>query len=229
MSFELRNVCTIATTPGRSCIAASQGSCTRTLSPTRSEFHSSLTMASLRGCVPASSAMAGGPEMAGVRRPARPPPRQSSGGAVRSREGWVVRRRLLVARPWRSSLRCRERRRAHVESSRTGRSVQTRRPYQDLPPIIAPGGATGPGRGAAEAVFARDPARSLHTFPQRLIGAGLWRGVDHLDPAGVTYAPAPGVGEVFECPFLSQAGRVRAILVKAAPRRSSRAAGTGRV
>ncbi len=73
------------------------------------------------------------------------------------------------------------------------------------------------GRDKADAFFPRDPARSVHDAPQRRLYAGLWHGVDQLDPPGLSYSLSPGAGEVFQAPFLSKDGPVSVVLVDAIP------------
>jgi 2-polyprenyl-6-methoxyphenol hydroxylase-like FAD-dependent oxidoreductase len=73
------------------------------------------------------------------------------------------------------------------------------------------------GRESVDAFFPRDPSRSPHSSPQRILCAVLCRGVAPLRPAGGSFAIAPGVGEVFTFPFFSRHGRVTAVLFEAIP------------
>jgi 2-polyprenyl-6-methoxyphenol hydroxylase-like FAD-dependent oxidoreductase len=73
------------------------------------------------------------------------------------------------------------------------------------------------GRDISTSLFPRDPERSTHSAPQRLVGAGFWHGVEQPNPPGVTYSLAPGAGEMFQAPFLSRGGVVSAVLVEALP------------
>jgi 2-polyprenyl-6-methoxyphenol hydroxylase-like FAD-dependent oxidoreductase len=73
------------------------------------------------------------------------------------------------------------------------------------------------GREAATAGLGRDPDRSVHTAPRRLLCAGLWHGIDELGPPGVSYTLAPGVGEVFQFPMFTADGQISAVLIEAVP------------
>jgi hypothetical protein len=73
------------------------------------------------------------------------------------------------------------------------------------------------GRDTADSLFPRDPARSVHSTPQRMLCAGFWHGIDELEPGTITFALAPGVGEIFEVPAITRDGQVSALLIEAAP------------
>jgi len=73
------------------------------------------------------------------------------------------------------------------------------------------------GRAPTAPALPRDPNRSIHTTPQRLLCAGLWHGVDEADPPGITFTLAPGAGEILQFPMLSQHGHVSAVLIEAVP------------
>ncbi len=73
------------------------------------------------------------------------------------------------------------------------------------------------GRGSLDSLFPRDPARSPFSQPQRVLTAGLYRGVGYPDPLGVSFNLSPGAGEIFQAPFFSFDGRVSTILVEAIP------------
>jgi 2-polyprenyl-6-methoxyphenol hydroxylase-like FAD-dependent oxidoreductase len=57
------------------------------------------------------------------------------------------------------------------------------------------------GRGSLADLFPRLPERSPYTAPQRLLCAGIFRGIACPDPRGVSYHIAPGQGEIFESPI----------------------------
>jgi 2-polyprenyl-6-methoxyphenol hydroxylase-like FAD-dependent oxidoreductase len=73
------------------------------------------------------------------------------------------------------------------------------------------------GRDTAESLFPRDPARSTHSTPQRMLCAGFWHGIDELEPRGITFALAPGAGEIFQVPALARDGQVSGLLFEAVP------------
>ena len=73
------------------------------------------------------------------------------------------------------------------------------------------------GQGHLADMFPLIPERSPYTHPQRLLCAGLYRGIDYPDPLGVSFNIAPGNGEVFQAPFHSFEGRVSSILFEAIP------------
>jgi 2-polyprenyl-6-methoxyphenol hydroxylase-like FAD-dependent oxidoreductase len=73
------------------------------------------------------------------------------------------------------------------------------------------------GRQSVNAFFPRDPQRSVHTAPQRIICATLCRGVAALEPMGASISIAPGVGEIFTFRFLSAHGLVTAVALESIP------------
>jgi hypothetical protein len=73
------------------------------------------------------------------------------------------------------------------------------------------------GRGSVPALFAVDPARSPYSTPQRLVFAGLFEGLSLPEPFGVSFTIAPGVGEIFQMPFLTADGLGTNILIDAMP------------
>jgi hypothetical protein len=73
------------------------------------------------------------------------------------------------------------------------------------------------GRDTAEALFPRDPERSIHTEPQRLLCAGYWHGIEELEPRGLTFALVPGAGEIFQVPAFTRGGQVSGLLIEAVP------------
>ena len=66
-------------------------------------------------------------------------------------------------------------------------------------------------------LFPREPKRSPFERPQRLLCAGLYEGIALPDPIGVSFTVVPGVGEIFQTPFFSFAGRVSALMFEAIP------------
>ena len=73
------------------------------------------------------------------------------------------------------------------------------------------------GRASLTELFPRIPDRSPFAEPQRLVCAGLYRGIAYPDPLGMSLTIAPGHGEIFQAPFLSQDGDVSVLLVEAIP------------
>jgi len=73
------------------------------------------------------------------------------------------------------------------------------------------------GRGSLAEMFPRDPARSPHVHPLRLITGAFFRGVSFPDPLGVIYTISPGNGEIFQAPFSTFSGRVCSILFEGIP------------
>jgi hypothetical protein len=73
------------------------------------------------------------------------------------------------------------------------------------------------GHDTADALFARDPERSIHTAPQRRLCAGFWRGIHELEPRGLTFALAPGAGEIFQVPAVACDSQVSGLLFEAVP------------
>jgi Styrene monooxygenase A putative substrate binding domain len=76
------------------------------------------------------------------------------------------------------------------------------------------------GRESLTEMFPRDPARSPHTHPQRLLTGAIFRGLDLPDPPGVIYTISPGNGEIFQAPFITFSGRVSTILFEGIPGRA---------
>jgi hypothetical protein len=76
--------------------------------------------------------------------------------------------------------------------------------------VVSTGGKV-PGR-----LFPIDQARSAQT-PRRLLFAGLFDGVKQPYPVGLHFDIIPGVGEIFQSPVLSLAGRVCGITFEAVP------------
>lgn len=73
------------------------------------------------------------------------------------------------------------------------------------------------GAGSTAALLPRDPERSRFETPQRRLCAGVFRGLGLPDPVGLTYVVAPGVGEIFQMPFLSLEGALSNLLIEAVP------------
>ena len=74
------------------------------------------------------------------------------------------------------------------------------------------------GRESVDAFFPRDATRSAHGEPLRILCASLWHGLaPPRDPTGVSFAIAPGVGEILTFPFFSRHDLVAGILVEAVP------------
>ena len=72
------------------------------------------------------------------------------------------------------------------------------------------------GRDSVDAFFPRDATRSAHSGPLRILCASLWHGIaPPLDPPGVSFSIAPGVGEILTFPFFSRHGVVTGITVEA--------------
>ena len=73
------------------------------------------------------------------------------------------------------------------------------------------------GRDSVNAFFPRDPKRSVHSAPQRIICATLCHGVAALEPTGASISIAPGIGEIFTFRFLSRHGLVTAVAFESVP------------
>jgi 2-polyprenyl-6-methoxyphenol hydroxylase-like FAD-dependent oxidoreductase len=73
------------------------------------------------------------------------------------------------------------------------------------------------GRGGLSGLFPRIPEHSPFTSPQRIISAGLFRGISYLKPIGASLAIAPGQGEIIEFPIYSFEPRVTGLLFEAIP------------
>ncbi|AQZ65684.1 putative monooxygenase [[Actinomadura] parvosata subsp. kistnae] len=71
------------------------------------------------------------------------------------------------------------------------------------------------GRRSVAELFPRDAARSPFERPQRLLAAGLYRGID-LEPL-FSYNISGGAGEILHMPMMTRAGVVSAVLVEALP------------
>lgn len=77
--------------------------------------------------------------------------------------------------------------------------------------------AAGRSSGLAAGLFAVRRDRSPYTRPQRRLLGGLYKGVAATDPPTVCFNVVPGVGEIFQQPFLTDRGTFAAILVEAVP------------
>jgi hypothetical protein len=73
------------------------------------------------------------------------------------------------------------------------------------------------GAKALTGLFPVAPEHSPYDRPQRLLMAGLFRGISQTDPPGLTYVVAPGLGEIFQAPFYSFEGRGANLLFEAVP------------
>jgi len=73
------------------------------------------------------------------------------------------------------------------------------------------------GRGGLSAMFPRRPDKSPYDSPQRVLCAGLYEGIAHSEPRGVTMSISPGNGELLEIPIYSFAGHVTALLFENVP------------
>jgi styrene monooxygenase A-like protein len=73
------------------------------------------------------------------------------------------------------------------------------------------------GRGSVPEMFPRDPARSPHPHPLRLLTGAFFKGLASPDPLGVIYNISPGNGEIFQAPFTTFSGPVNAILFEGIP------------
>jgi 2-polyprenyl-6-methoxyphenol hydroxylase-like FAD-dependent oxidoreductase len=74
------------------------------------------------------------------------------------------------------------------------------------------------GRGGLAGLFPPIPGRSPFDGPQRVLSAGLYRGVAYTrDPLGVTFGVSPGHGEIIEIPIESFEGNVTTLLFECIP------------
>ncbi|NIJ09906.1 2-polyprenyl-6-methoxyphenol hydroxylase-like FAD-dependent oxidoreductase [Saccharomonospora amisosensis] len=73
------------------------------------------------------------------------------------------------------------------------------------------------GRGSMGAMFPRRADKSPYDTPQRKLCGGLYEGVAHSEPKGVTMSISPGHGELLAIPMYSFAGHVTALLFEAVP------------
>jgi 2-polyprenyl-6-methoxyphenol hydroxylase-like FAD-dependent oxidoreductase len=73
------------------------------------------------------------------------------------------------------------------------------------------------GRNGLAQMFGRVAAESPYAQPQRLLMAGLFRGIRPLAPQGMCFQISPGQGEIFESRFLAREGRLGGLLVEAIP------------
>ncbi|WP_327233676.1 hypothetical protein OG349_06515 [Streptomyces sp. NBC_01317] len=69
---------------------------------------------------------------------------------------------------------------------------------------------------AATGLFPRDPARSPYTEPQRVLTAGLFRGIAPSDPGWIHFQVTE-VGEIFSTRILTADGPVHGMVVEALP------------
>ncbi|HYO55893.1 styrene monooxygenase/indole monooxygenase family protein, partial [Archangium sp.] len=73
------------------------------------------------------------------------------------------------------------------------------------------------GRSGLSSLFPRIPELSPFTSPQRLLFAGLARGISFPRPTGMYYSVSPGQGEIFESQMLTRHGPVTSFLIEAFP------------
>src|SRR5262249_40476677 len=76
--------------------------------------------------------------------------------------------------------------------------------------------ATGRKSVVAE-LFPRDPVRSTHTTPQRILTAGFYTGIEPRPDFALHYQLCPGVGEIFSGAFLSLGGLTHGLNIEAVP------------
>jgi 2-polyprenyl-6-methoxyphenol hydroxylase-like FAD-dependent oxidoreductase len=73
------------------------------------------------------------------------------------------------------------------------------------------------GKGPLTKLFPRDPDRSPYTEPQRVICAGLYRGIREETPHSLDFYFLPGIGEILRIPFYTRSGRVDVLGFEAVP------------
>lgn len=73
------------------------------------------------------------------------------------------------------------------------------------------------GRRSVTGLFPRDPDRSPYTEPQRVITAGLYRGIGQDPRAGLHFRLIPEVGEIFSIRMLTTEGPVAGVNIEAIP------------
>ena len=73
------------------------------------------------------------------------------------------------------------------------------------------------GRRSAGDLFGIRRDRSPYDRPQRVLFAGIFEGLALPEPRGLSFNIAPGVGELFQMPILTQHGLATNILVEAIP------------
>lgn len=73
------------------------------------------------------------------------------------------------------------------------------------------------GRRAFSEIFPTDPARSPYSSPQRLLCAGLFRGIAPSDPPWIHFQVIPELGEIFSTRLLSFDGPVHGMVIEAIP------------
>lgn len=66
-------------------------------------------------------------------------------------------------------------------------------------------------------LFARDPARSPYTTPQRVLTAGFYHGISPMPERGMHYQLCPGVADIFSLRILHADGLVHGINLEAVP------------
>ncbi|MCF6469556.1 monooxygenase [Nonomuraea sp. MG754425] len=72
------------------------------------------------------------------------------------------------------------------------------------------------GRRSVAELFPRDPGRCPYDRPQRLLAAGLYRGLDGMGRT-FSFNISGGVGEIFRAPFVTREGVASALILEAVP------------
>ncbi len=73
------------------------------------------------------------------------------------------------------------------------------------------------GRAGLGSLFPRVPEHSPHTRPARLLFAGLFHGIQPVDPLGMQFNFTAGHGEIFEARMQTRHGPMGNLLVEATP------------
>lgn len=73
------------------------------------------------------------------------------------------------------------------------------------------------GRGSLIEMFPRIAKHSPYTTPQRVLTAGLYRGIANPEPARLDYTIAPGLGEIFTAAYASFESQVSVINIESIP------------
>lgn len=77
--------------------------------------------------------------------------------------------------------------------------------------------AVASGRASLTKLFPRDAERSPYDRPQRRPLCGIFRGLRHPEPLGISYNVSPGHGEIFQAPFFTFEGRLDTLLFECIP------------
>jgi 2-polyprenyl-6-methoxyphenol hydroxylase-like FAD-dependent oxidoreductase len=73
------------------------------------------------------------------------------------------------------------------------------------------------GRSSMKDLFPRDDSRSPYDAPQRVLCAGIFKGLEVPDPRGVSFNICPGVGEAFQMCFFTKDGPGTNLLFEGIP------------